>query len=250
MDMIRVSCLALLLALSSQAALIVNSPQSITQTVYVQPVVVSDTNGTNTATFLGNATQMAAILGLVDQIWAQAGIDVEWLSATAYNNTFANIGSATTTTARPTSDLPTIVNNGDAAGVANSSSTTIAMYFVRAAAGFPVLSLNSAAGLAYVDGNGITMYVGSNLLTFQAGLEAIASVIAHEIGHNLGLDHLVEAENLMQQGGSPDQGERLNAAQITIALNSPLSVAVPEPGTYLLVSVGLPLLWWQRRRAA
>ena len=70
--------------------------------------------------------------------------------------------------------------------------------------------INSAAGLAFVGGNGITAYVGSNLLTFQSGLEAIASVIAHEIGHNLGLPHIVEAENLMQAGGSPNEGERLN----------------------------------------
>jgi hypothetical protein len=41
----------------------------------------------------------------------------------------------------------------------------------------------------------------------------VASVIAHEIGHNLGLEHVTTGENLMKPGGG---GERLNAAQKTI----------------------------------
>jgi len=50
----------------------------------------------------------------------------------------------------------------------------------------------------------------------------------------------------MQSGGV---GERLNASQITTALNSSLSTAVPEPSTYLLISLTLPLLFRLRRAA-
>lgn len=243
------ACLALAFSGSVQAALILNGDQPITQRVTIQPIVVSDDGGANTATYFGNATQRAAIFFLIDQIWAQAGIDVEWLAENFYNSTLANIGIATESIPRPTSDLGAIVNAGNLAGVGNADALVIDIYFLRASAGFEVLSLNSAAGLAFLGGNGITAYVGSNLLDFEGGWEAIAAVIAHEIGHNLGLDHIVEAQNLMQSSGN---GERLNAAQIAAALNSNLStpLPVPEPGTYLLISIALPWALQRRRRAA
>ena len=228
------------------AALIVNAAQPITQTVWMQPIIVSDNDGSNTATFFGDSTQQATILNLIDQIWAQAGIDVNWLAANAWNNTFANIGSATTLVARSTGDLDTIVTTGDAAGVGSTNPLVIDIYFSRAAAGFKVLDANTAAGLAFVDGNGISAYVGANLLTFQTGLEAIASVIAHEIGHNLSLAHIVDSQNLMEASMS---GQRLTNTQITAALNSPLS-QVPEPSTWLLVSVVLMVPALRRRTGA
>lgn len=76
----------------------------------------------------------------------------------------------------------------------------------------------------------------------------IASVLAHEIGHNLGLDHLEEAENLMQAGGDADPGQRLNAAQISTALASSFSVPIPEPATIALLVCGGALAWIRIRR--
>ena len=242
------SVLALGLTQEAPGALILNAAQAITQRVTVQAIVVSDDGGANTATFFGDVSQQASILSLIDQIWAQAGIDIEFLAPHFWNSTFANIGSATTVVARPSNDLFTIRTAGDAtAGVGNTDPLVIDMYFLRAAAGFMVLSANTAAGLAVLGGNGITAFVGSNLPGFLGGREVIASVIAHEIGHNLGLDHLAETENLMQASGN---GERLNAAQISAALLSNLSVplAVPEPATFLLLSLALPLLNIRRRR--
>ncbi len=125
------------------------------------------------------------------------------------------------------------------------------MFFVNIPAGFSILSENSAAGLAYISGNGITQYVGSNILGFASGLEVIASVVAHEIGHNLGLDHLSEIENLMLSGGSLDQGERLNSAQIETALASNFSVPtnpVPLPPAFLLFLYGIGFLGFYRRK--
>ncbi len=234
--------LSSVIAVRCEAALILNSPQPIIETVTVQPIIVSDDNGSNTATYFGDAGQQSIITGLINQIWAQAGIQVQFLAPNFWSNTFANSGNGTdyTTTARPFSDLGTIVANGDAvAGVGNADPLIIDMYFVNISAGFNIGSLNSARGLAALDGNGITMYVGSNLLSFTGGQEVIAKVAAHEIGHNLSLDHIVEAENLMQSGGSGGQA-RLNSTQIAASIASPLSVsAVPEPTSMALLTFAI-----------
>lgn len=234
--------LALLGCMPASAALITNPAQAITQTVTIQPIIVSDNSGGNTANFFGTLTQQVSIEGLIDDIWAQAGIDVNFLAPSAWNNTFANWGAGGApnngNNRRPSSDLSTIRNNAISAGVAHANSNVINMFFVNIPAGFDLLSTNQAAGLAFISANGITQYVGSNLLGFLGGQEAIAGVVAHEIGHNLGLNHLNEFENLMQSGGV---GDRLNSIQIAIALRSNLSVvtAIPLPTALWFFSSGL-----------
>ena len=108
------------------------------------------------------------------------------------------------------------------------------------ALGFNVLGNGSAAGLAFINSNGIAQYVGSNLLTFSSGWETIASVVAHEIGHNLGLDHNTINQNLMGSGSGVIDGERLNASQLANVLESRFVVAaapVPVPAAvWLLLS--------------
>jgi hypothetical protein len=116
----------------------------------------------------------------------------------------------------------------------------INMFFVDIPAGFSMLTANSSGGLAERPGNDISMFVGANLLTFANGRELVASVIAHEIGHNLSLPHLNIAENLMRASGSPvADGERLSSAQITAALtsgmNTGLLTPVPEPSAWILM---------------
>jgi Ca2+-binding RTX toxin-like protein len=194
---------------------------SSVQQAFVRPIVVSNNNGSNTATFFGDAATEVEIKERVDDIFAQAKVDIVWQADVSYNNTFANQGTATT---RPRSDLNTIVDNGDAAGVGSSNSNVMDAYFVQRAAGFGTVGDNSANGLAFVGASGTTIHVGDNLLTFDDGLNVIARVVAHELAHNLGLDHVSASANLMDISGS--DGENLTTAQISTILNSSITQTI------------------------
>jgi hypothetical protein len=227
-------------AMGAQATLVVNSAMPITERVTVQIIQVATDAGTTPAPAFGDASQQALIFSAIDTIWAQAGIDIDFnIDVTAWNNTFALTGTPGDNDPRSTDDLETIVDSAALAGVDAANPDTINLFLVRIVPGFSQTSNNTSNGLAFLDSNGITLWAGPNLLSFTNGRDVIASVLAHEIGHNLGLDHIVEAQNLMQGGGSPDDGERLNATQISTALASSFSVPIPEPATLMLAGLGL-----------
>jgi hypothetical protein len=225
------------LAPSASADPLTNAGMAIDFRLNINPIILSNSDGSNTSEFMGTSAEELIIKDFINEIWAQAGIEVIWQPTESWNNTFANVG---TTSPRPTSDLDDIVALANTAGLNDPDAQVLNMYFVEIAAGFPDVGENSVNGLAYVDGNGVTQHVGDNLPSFAGGRDAIASVIAHEIGHNLGLPHLIETENLMQPAGSSNPGERLNASQIATARSSFLLVSVPEPNVAcLLVALGL-----------
>jgi len=69
--------LCLAAAVPAPAALILNSSAAITERVTVRPIIASNSDGSNTATFFGTSGQQASIFSLIDLIFSQAGIDVE-----------------------------------------------------------------------------------------------------------------------------------------------------------------------------
>ena len=121
-------------------------------------------------------------------------------------------------------DLGAIITMGDELGVGSDNPLVIDLYFVELVPAFNDLGENAANGLAFINAPGIAIQIGDNLPAFEDGRQVIAEVTAHEIGHNLGLDHLEVAGNLLAPGGFDDGGSDLNQDQITISLNSPLSV--------------------------
>ncbi len=223
------------------------------RTITIQPIVLSDDDGSHTATFFGSDEQQVIVERYIDGIWSQAGINVSFLDPTSWNNSFANSG---TSNPRPEIDLHFIFKNSSE--VRHDNLNIINMFFVNMPPGFgsETVVSNSANGLAFIGTNGIAQFVGEDLLGFTKGQKTIASVVAHEIGHNLGLEHVEESRNLM---GSEESGIELTENQIAQALSSRFTVVsastdnlpttVPVPAAVWLFGSGLMgLLSLSRRK--
>ena len=192
----------------------------VREVVTVQPIIASNSNGTNTAEFFGNAGQEADIKRRIDEIFAQANIDVEFLAPRTVNDTQINVGNGGT---RSTNDLNQIVSDGDLRGLGSSNRNVIDLYLVEVVPGFASVNDNTANGLAFVGSSGVALHVGDNLVDFAAGRDTIARVTAHEIGHNLGLRHVEGSNNLLSETGN---SSFLVEEQIAQARASSISVPV------------------------
>lgn len=203
----------------------------------VQPIQVCLNDGTQCANPDRELYEAAG-----DKIWAQAGIDLVFLPFTTLNSTnFWNFSSASVGGDMP---LPSAI-------------TVIQMYFVP-----DIDDTVGLFGLGYVGGNGVV--ISDDIFDFLR-----IDTIAHELGHNLGLDHTnpCVSTSLMASGScrtTPSSLadinpsglglDRLSASEIATALQTGVGqgwlqdVLVPEPSTTLLSIGGLALVGLRRRR--
>ena len=164
--------------------------------VTIRPIVVSNSNGSNQAEFFGDAEQTLDIQLRIDEIYATAGIDLEWETPRFLNDTTINNGGSGN---GAVGRLESITNTGDLLGgqAGSSNPQVIDMYFLNRTPSNGSTSDLSVDGFAFIDDNGIGFHTGSTLVTTPEFRESVARVAAHEIAHNLGLAHTTAANNLL-----------------------------------------------------
>lgn len=209
----------------------VNAPRPFSHTLTVQPVQVSKTSG-ESATVFGDAQSELYIKRQVNRIMAQSGIRVDWLPLEHYTDDFAYDGSPTNYyavgAARPDSHMDTMITAPSAQSFFADASVA-PILFVEIPPYFGQRAETSVNGYGMFHRSGIAIHVGENLINLNAGRDLIASVICHELGHNLGLYHSTNTDNLMTSGGSTDQ---LTESQITAISSSELLRSVLSPKNY------------------
>ncbi|NOZ38622.1 MAG: hypothetical protein GXP24_00165 [Planctomycetes bacterium] len=212
------------------AAIVTNTALPINYQITVQPIILANDDGSNQALFLGTDSQQAEIEVFVDQVWAQAGVDVLWLEPNVWKSSTYNNGGV--------ADPNAAISAANSAGVTSTNSQVINAYFVSQI-GNSVPPSNFAYGLAFDNFNGSTQFNG----TFQAlgsqtvsnaSLRQVSSrILAHEIGHNAGLQHISQSSNLMlsdDPNGTAE--ERLTSSQINTALQSGFVASYQPPGDF------------------
>jgi hypothetical protein len=243
------------------AMLLAFSAPTWAATVTIQPIQICDDGG-------GNCATTGFFEAETDKIWAQAGIDVNFLAMAQINETDyldVTVGVAAVV-AQETQD---VMEAGRT--LINDSAVTLAinMFFVDSldsssgfyglGCGAPIFSTACAGGIG--------VFIAGSVFTFNSGVGRL-DTIAHEIGHVLGLTHngfgAGGGNNLMTSGGSrtvpgsindifPDGLDlsQLTQAQIDEALSSGFVtdvVPIPEPGTLVLLGIGLAGAAARRRR--
>ena len=177
----------------------------------VQPIVIQSDQGTNPAS-------MALPESLVDSAYLKAGVDFYFLEPIFYNNTKARDGKLS---------LDKIVELAKNNGIIRGNGDIVNMFFVNAVDGN-----KGPLGRGMMGGNISFICLGENNGNNTDFENMQAFVIAHEVGHNLSLKHVVDDPNISDTipniEGDGDFGGRINPMysltdyQIEIIQKSPL----------------------------
>lgn len=234
----------------------------ITRILQVQPIIISNDDGSETAFAFGGGPgdeSYEYIIAKAKEVWAQAGIHVIFLPAKRWNNTLANFGdpcqydghTGTGTPedpciggSRPKIDEDLIPEAAEAAGVASVGlhDTVMDAYFMRVLPGWPGPEAGLLVGAGLYRNNTLQVSISdAGWLADQGGWDIVGiETIAHEIGHTLGLFHTEDDPafagnpcppyNVMLGGGcGPEvpRGIELAPSQIAIVLEKGRLVSVP-----------------------